>query len=155
MCAGIALALTELPPELMERHGLAERLFERGGEKEVRFLYRHARPVLPVLRQGQLEIVCWGARRGDSKELPCTGWTWQSTVEAGEWGRWEAEAVDVPAMLALENGIWYRVRQGLRGLVVTDENDTERVYIICEPASHYYQVMTRSTSMPVFIDQRI
>jgi len=29
------------------------------------------------------------------------------------------------------------------------------VYLICEPASHYYQVMTRSASMPVLIDQRI
>ena len=155
MCAGIALALSELPPELLERHNLGERQFKRGGEPEVRFLYRHPRPCLPVWRQGQLEILRWGARRGDSKELPCTGWTWQSTVEAGEWAKWEAEPVDVPATLALENGIWYRVRQGVRGLVVADEAGDEHVYLICEPASHYYQVMTRNTSMPVLINQRI
>ena len=121
----------------------------------MRFLYRHPRPCLPVWRQGQLEIVRWGARRGDGKELPCTGWTWQGTVEAGEWAKWAAEPVDVPATLALENGIWYRVRQGVRGLVVADAEGLDRVYLICEPASHYYQVMTRSQSMPVLIDQRI
>src|SRR5947209_19998694 len=155
MCAGIALALSELPLELIERYGLADREHDRGGEQEVRFLYRHPRPCLPVWRQGQLEILRWGARRGEGKELPCTGWTWQSTVEAGEWAKWQAEPVDVPATLALENGIWYRVRPGLRGLVVADAAGVERVYLICEPASHYYQVMTRSTSMPVLIDQRI
>jgi hypothetical protein len=29
------------------------------------------------------------------------------------------------------------------------------VYMICEPASHYYRVMTGSERMPVFIEQRI
>src|SRR6516165_3918006 len=135
MCTGIALALSELPPELVEQHGLEDRVHDRGGEKEVRFLYRHPRPCLPVWCQGQLEIVRWGARRGESKELPCTGWTWQATVEAGDWGKWEAEPVDVPATLALENGIWYRVRQGLRALRVADEAGEDRVYLICEPAS--------------------
>jgi hypothetical protein len=28
-------------------------------------------------------------------------------------------------------------------------------YMLCEPASHYYQVMTRSPRMPVLIDERI
>jgi len=155
MCAGIALALSELPLELVERHGLLKRLHRRGGEEEARFLYRHPEPCLPVWRQGQLEVVRWGARRGDTKVLPCTGWTWQATVEAGEWNQWAAEAVDVPATLALENGVWYRVNQGIRGLLVADENGVERVYLICEPASHYYQVMTRSATMPVLIGQRI
>jgi len=40
-------------------------------------------------------------------------------------------------------------------LVVPDQNGGERVYVICEPASHYYGVMTRSAWMPVLIGERI
>jgi hypothetical protein len=28
-------------------------------------------------------------------------------------------------------------------------------YMICEPANHYYRIMTGSTRMPLLIDQRI
>jgi hypothetical protein len=28
------------------------------------------------------------------------------------------------------------------------------VYMLCEPASHYFQVMTRSHRMPVLVDER-
>jgi hypothetical protein len=47
------------------------------------------------------------------------------------------------------------VTQGVRGLLVPDERGIAVAYVICEPASHYYRVMTRSGRMPVFIDERI
>jgi len=55
----------------------------------------------------------------------------------------------------LERGIWYPLRQGIRGLLVPDERRLAVVYMICEPASHYYQMMTRSNRMPVFIEEKI
>jgi hypothetical protein len=70
MCVGIALAWSELPTELIERHGLERRAHERGGEREVQFLYRDRHPCLPVWREGQLQIVRWGNRRGESRFLP-------------------------------------------------------------------------------------
>ena len=155
MCAGIALAYSELPLDLIERHRLEPRVHDRGGEREVRFLYRDSHRYLPVWHEGQLQIVRWGCRRGDSKVLPCTGWTWQATVEEGRWSTWEAEPIEIPATMGLENGIWFRIRQGIRGLLVTDERRIMRAYMICEPASHYYQVMTRSKRMPVLIEERI
>jgi hypothetical protein len=36
-----------------------------------------------------------------------------------------------------------------------DERGNAVVYRICEPASHYYRVMTRSARMPVLIEERI
>ena len=57
MCVGIALAWSELPTELIGRHALERRAFERGGEREVRFYYRDRRPRLPVWRDGRLQIV--------------------------------------------------------------------------------------------------
>lgn len=155
MCTGIALKYSDLPLELVERHGLRARVHERGGEPEVRFLYRDATRCLPAWHEGQLVIARWGCRRGDSRALPCTGWTWRASVEAGQWACWVAAPVDIPAALALENGVWFQVRQGLRGLLVRDERDRPAVYVICEPATHYYHTMTRSRRMPVLIGEHI
>lgn len=155
MCVGIALAWSELPLELIEREGLERRAHERGGEREVRFLYRDRERRLPVWHEGQLRIVPWGNRRGESRRLPCTGWTWKETVEGGSWSESGAVEVAIPATLGLENGVWYRIRQGVRGLLVADEVGRTVVYMVCEPASHYYHVMTRSRWMPVLIDERI
>ena len=62
--------------------------------------------------------------------------------------------VEIPATFGLERGRWFRVTQGIRGLLVPDERGNNVVYMICEPASHYYQVMTRSDRMPVLIKER-
>lgn len=37
MCIAIALAIGELPVELVDAHGLSARVHDRGGEREVRF----------------------------------------------------------------------------------------------------------------------
>ncbi len=155
MCVGIALAWSELPTELIGRHGLERRVHERGGEREVRFYFRDRSPRLPIWRDGRLEIARWGNGRGDSRFLPRTGWTWLSTVQEGYWRELGPIAVDIPATIGLERGVWYRIRQGIRGILVPDERGHAVVYMICEPASHYYQVMTRSNRMPVLIEERI
>lgn len=155
MCAGIALAWNELPTELIGRHGLEHRAHERGGEREVRFLHRDKKPRLPVWRDGRLQIARWGNSRGESRFLPRTGWTWLETIDSGGWSGRDAVPVDIPATLGMERGVWYRVRQGIRGLLVPDECGLAVVYMICEPSSHYYQVMTRSPRMPVLIEERI
>jgi hypothetical protein len=149
MCAGISLAWSELPTELIGRHGLYRRSYDRGGEREVQFLFRDRKPRLPVWRDGRLQIVRWGNTRGQSRFLPRTGWTWLSTIREGGWQNSRAILVDIPATLALERGVWFRVRQEIRGLLVPDERGIAVAYMICEPASHYYQVMTRSDRMPV------
>jgi hypothetical protein len=38
---------------------------------------------------------------------------------------------------------------------VRDEKGVESAYMLCEPASHYYKVMTRSDRMPVLVGERI
>jgi len=155
MCAGIALAWSELPTDLVRRHGLERRVHERGGEREVRFLYRDRVPRLPIWRDGRLQIVRWGNGRGQSQLLPPTGWTWLETINEGGWLSAGAVPVDILASLGLENCVWYRIRQGIRGLLVPDERGVAVAYMICEPASHYYQIMTRSDRMPVLIGERI
>ena len=155
MCVGIALAWSELPTELIGRHRLERRLHERGGEREVRFLFRDRDPRLPVWRDGRLQIVRWGNARGQSRYLPRTGWTWRETVESGGWRHVQPVLVDIPATLGLEQGVWFRIRQGIRGLLVPDERGFAVAYMICEPATHYYHIMTRSHRMPLLIGEHI
>jgi hypothetical protein len=155
MFAGVALALSELPEELVGRHGLRWRLHHRGGEPEVQFLLREAERVLPVWLDGQLQVLRWGNRRGQSRALPCTAWTWLATLEAGGWGDREPVPAVVPATLGLDRGVWFRLREGVRGVVVRDERGRPAVYTLVEPASHYHQVMTRSAWMPVLVGELI
>lgn len=156
MCLGIAIAGSELPTELIGRHGLDRRFHMRGERPEYRFLFRDRRPKLPIWRDGRLQVVRWGNSRGQSRFLPRTGWTWRETIEMGGWRGSGAIPVDIPASFGLERrGVWYLIEQGIRGLLVPDERGNAVAYMICEPASHYYQVMTGAPRMPVFIDQQI
>jgi hypothetical protein len=75
MLSGLALALSGLPLELIARHGLGRRIHDRGGEKEVQFLFADAERLLPVWHERRLEVLRWGNRRGESQQLPCIAWT--------------------------------------------------------------------------------
>jgi len=66
--------------------------------------------LLPVRRDGRLEFLRWGNRRGESARLPCTAWTQTDTVEGGGWGESGIEPVLIPASMGLDKGIWYPIR---------------------------------------------
>jgi hypothetical protein len=156
VCLGIALAGSDVPTELIGRFGLARHEFKRGDRPEYRFFYSDRRPRLPIMRDGQLSWARWGNGRGQSRKLPRTGWTWQTTIEDGWWKGTDAEQVSIPATFAFDGrGVWYKVHVGIRGLLVPDERHMAVVYVICEPATHYYNIMTGSHRMPQLIGQRI
>lgn len=52
-------------------------------------------------------------------------------------------------------GVWFRVKQGMKGLLVRDRGGGPAVYMVCEPATRYYRVMTRAAWMPVLIGEVI
>jgi hypothetical protein len=156
VCLGIAVAGSELPTELIGRYGLERRLHRRGEQQEYRFLYRDRRACLPIWRDGQLQIVRWGNGRGQSRILPRTGWTRQASIREGRWQGIEAVTVEIPASYGLERrGVWFLIETGIQGLLVPDERGIAVCYMVCEPASHYYRIMTGSERMPVLINQRI
>lgn len=79
-----------------------------------------------------------------------------ATIREGGWKNLPAMPVEIPAAYALERrGVWYLVERGVRGLLVPDERGAAVAYVVCEPASHYYRIMTGSDRMPVLIEQRI
>ncbi|HEY1190716.1 MAG TPA: hypothetical protein VGE74_24000 [Gemmata sp.] len=155
MCTAIALAYSELPLLLMDEHGLDARIHDRGGEKEIRFYWQARPPALPVWWDGALRIVKWGNRDRAERKLPPTGWTWRDTVEDGKWAALAPEPVFVPANFALMNGVWFKVKQGMQALLVHDRAGAPVVYMLCEPATRYYQVMTRSEWMPTLVGEVI
>jgi hypothetical protein len=155
MCSGIAVAVGELPEEFLEEHELWPRLHHRGGEPEVCFMYQDNRRCLPIRHEGQLKLVRWGSSRKDSQVLPPTGWTWLESLESGKWRDVEASEAVIVATSGYDGGIWFRVLGGIRGVLVKDEAGREVVYMVCEPASHYYQIMTRCDRMPALLGERI
>jgi hypothetical protein len=155
VCVAVALVLSDLPAEVAEGDALAGRVHARGdGEREARFYWRAEPPLLPVWLDGRLQLVRWGSRRG-GRPLPPTGWTWRATVEAGRWAGLRPERVDIPATYCLAGGVWTRLKEGVRGLLVRDRAGEPVVYMLCEPATRYYRVMTRCEWMPVLIGEVI
>ena len=61
----------------------------------------------------------------------------------------------MPATLGLDGKVWFAILQGVRGLLVKDETGLLRVFLLTEPASHYYKVMTRADWMPCLGGERI
>jgi hypothetical protein len=155
MCTAIALATSELPVTLIEHWQLEDRIHDRGGEKEVRFYWQANPTLLPVWWDGRLQVVRWGNRDRAERKLPPTGWTWQESVEEGKWSELSPEPVIIPATYGLMNGVWYRVKQGMRGLLVRDRTGHPVVFMVSEPSTRYYQVMTRADWMPRLIDEVI
>lgn len=111
--------------------------------------------LLPVWWDGKLQVLRWGNRDRGERKLPPTGWTWQESVEAGKWAGVQPVPVEVPAGYALMNGVWFRVKRGMQGLVVRTPAGEPVVYLVCEPSTRYYRVMTRAEWMPVLIGEVI
>jgi hypothetical protein len=155
MCVGVALRYSELPLPLIEELRMADRVHDRGGEKEVRFYWAANPTLLPAWWNGSLHVVRWGNKGRSERKLPPTGWTWEETVESGWWSELSPEEVVVPATYGLSNGVWFKVKQGMQGLLVHDRKGQAMVFLVCRPATRYYKVMTRSEWMPALVDEVI
>lgn len=154
MCSAIALPTSELPDALLAT--MLERIHSRGeGEREVRFYLRAVPALLPVWWGGRLRVVRWGNRDRSERRLPPTAWTWQATVETGAWSEANAEPVDIPGRFLFANGVWTTCKRGVRGLLCRPPGAEPVAYAICQPATRYWEVMTRADWMPVLIDEVI
>ena len=114
-------------------------------------MLRAKTPLLPVWYCGQFRLIQWGSKSG---RLHRSGLTWQRTIDDGGRAPYGAETIEIRASAGLDGGVWYRIRQGIRGLIVETPQETA-AYLIVEPSDHYYRVMTRRERMPVLIGERI
>lgn len=157
MCTAVAVPRSHLPKALFEEHDLGRRVFDRGeNRQEVQFHFADPEPLIPVLAGGTIRLLPWGSRaRGGP--LPPTGWTWKESVEGGAWAGvgCETEPCVIPARYGFEKGVWYLITEGVHGLIVCPPEGPPVVYMVCEPATRYYRVMTRSERMPWLIGEVI
>ena len=149
MCTCIALPIHEIPLTMIRQHRLEDRIVQRdnGTGREIQFRYTHLRRLLPVLIDDQLRILEWGCRNGP---LPKNGWCHREWLEAGLWQELRPQPAIILAELALDHGRWFHVDEGIQCLVVRNH-----AYMLTEPSTHYYRVMTRADRMPVFVGQTI
>ena len=155
MCFGIALPIDALPEELVQRHQQRLAVREPDASRELRFTFRDPQAELPAWHDNRLDILLWGNRDDRTSRLPRTGWCRQESLEAGRWARLRPEPVEIPAALGLEKGVWFLIPEGIRGILVRDERARPHVYMLTQPASHYYQIMTRHDRMPVLLGQQM
>jgi len=65
------------------------------------------------------------------------------------------EKVTIPVDFGLEKSVWFQVNEGMEGVVMRDEQERPHVYMLTQPASPYYQTMTRHERMPLLVGQEI
>lgn len=153
MVSGIAVSWRDIPQELIERHSLQRRVIVRseGAEREIRFLLGERPAILPVWCKGEMLVCSWG---GGRSRLPRLGSIDRENLD--QWQSLHPEPVEIPALFGRAGAVWFQVPGGgLRGVLVHDEQGRPCVYILTEPASPYFRVMTRAERMPVVLGERI
>lgn len=157
MCDAISLSVRELPTQYHELPAIKKRLIGRGGEEEVQFYYdrKPYPPLLPIILDEQFRIVRWGNRQRHSRVLPHTGRIELRDVEQGCWQNIEAREVTIVGSAALHRGVWFPILEGIRGLYVEDEFGVPTVFMLMGEPTDYYQIMTKSKSMPLMLGEII
>lgn len=113
-------------------------------------------PLLPVRDGGGLKLYQWGSRDRNGP-LPIGGWTWRSSLDSGAWTQTgcEVERVIIPANYGLEKGVWFRITEGIHGLLVSPPVGDPVVYMLVEEPTRYYKVITKGEKMPWLVDDVI
>lgn len=138
MCIAIEFNKYEIP--LREHHK-----FRIDGEL-ARVSIVDSSPLLAVKGFGGNRVVSWG----NSKLFHCR----KESLVAGKWRYLKPESVEIIANRAQTHGIWFQVKEGIRGVLINTPLG-EECYILTEPATHYFKTMTGSDRMPVLVGQII
>lgn len=153
MCGGIRFTYDErLQPALSEVF-TSEQLARAQATGVVETVFWQARPVLPALVDGELQLFDWG-NRDKSIKLPQTGWVRVESLDAGKWNYLKPREIVIPAFQGVEKKIWFGIDHGIRGYLVK-RGDLERVYMLTLPPTPEYQTLTGHDRMPALIDQDI
>lgn len=154
MCTGIALSSDALPLSLTALPTLRDRLHDRAGHREYQFHWWQRPCLLPVRRNGRLELLPWGCR-DRSGALPYGGWVALDHAEAGGLGAARPERVVIPACLGFHRGTWFLIDEGVHGLVILTPRGPV-AYMLIRPSTNYYRNMTAQTPMmPALVGQVI
>ncbi len=137
MLTAVAVRRDVIDPDLFDFNPLGQILRDGPSETDHLFWYHDTCALLPVLHNGRIILARWGCCRGESRVLPCTGWT---TRGAGSrfWRDVGGRTVTVPAYLGYENAEWIRLRSQVRAVLAYDLGGQPHAFIVCEPAGNLY-----------------
>ncbi|MBD3330053.1 hypothetical protein GF354_00820 [Candidatus Peregrinibacteria bacterium] len=144
MCTSIRFSRYEFRDSELDSYGLSP-----SGD-QVRVSIYAAKPVLPIFYRGKNIFVEWGNKR--DMRLPRTGFCRMDSLKAGKWRWFEPEKVKVVASFAMVNGVWFQVREGISAILVSGFGK-KKCFILTEPSTRYFKIMTGSLRMPVMINQ--
>jgi hypothetical protein len=65
------------------------------------------------------------------------------------------EPVVVPAPFGLSNGVWFKVKRGMRGLFGHEREGEAVVFLVRRPSTWYFRVTCRTGWMPSLVDEVI
>lgn len=151
MCGGVRFTYTEaLAPALSEVY-TTEQLELACTTGVVQSVFWQARPVLPILLNGALQLVDWGNRE-ESLKLPKTGWVRSESLDAGKWDYLRPQEVLIPAFQGVEKKIWFGIEHGIRGYLVR-RGPIERVYMLTLSPTPEYLALTGHDRMPALVNQ--
>jgi len=106
-------------------------------------------PILPVITKDTTHLYDWG-NRDKHLRLPLTGWTKIESLSDGRWNWLKPMPAIIPALAGYENGVWFKIDGGIRGIVVT-LNGQHRAYMLTKAATDAYTKTTDHDRMPVFV----
>lgn len=155
----ISLSVNQLPTRYQGLPAIASRLWKRAevDEQEIVFRFRgNPQPaLLPVVYEEEFRIVRWGYGQRKSKLLPVTGTVRVNELRKPSWQRLQPVPVIIEAQALLARKVWISVVEGIHGVCVFDEHGTPTVYVVMERATDYYQIMTKSWTMPRLVGEVI
>jgi hypothetical protein len=151
MCGGVRFTYDpSLEPALAEVY-TPEQLARARESGVVETVFWQARPVLPAVVDGTLQLLDWGNRE-ESLKLPKTGWVRVESLQAGKWNYLRPKEVLIPALQGVEKKIWFGIDHGIRGFLVR-RGDIVRVYMLTLPPTDEYRLLTGHDRMPALVDQ--
>lgn len=153
MCGGIRFRYDPMLESSLDEFFPAEQIERFRSTGMVETVFWQARPMLPVLIDGAIQLFDWG-NRDDAIKLPKTGWVRAESLAEGKWRYLSPREIVIPALAGVEKKVWFGIAHGLRGFLVR-RGELARVYMLTIPPSPEYQALTGHDRMPALIDQAI
>jgi hypothetical protein len=146
MCQALRLSVYELTQEQLD-FMKAFRI-----QDELRISMKHSDPFLLVMHGGRTQLLPWGNRQSKNA-LPLTTHCKKESLASGKWAWLKPEKTMILASLAYSRGVWFQVRRGIEGILVTDRWGQKHVYMLTQASTHYFKIMTGSERMPALVEQ--
>jgi len=118
---------------------------------EIRMNVNNPQAVLPIEHNGENQLIEWGNKK--HPKLPRTGFCKKESLDAGKWKWLNPKPIKILAAFGRTNGVWYQVREGIQGILIYDDLNTPHCFMVTQPATHYFKVMTGNERMPALINQ--